>query len=72
MDYKENNCDKICRCSLDRIIDGDTIDVCIDLGFDVMTRKRCRLLELTHLKAGHQTKKKKHGLQSKQKLKELS
>jgi len=28
------------RCTLDRVIDGDTIDVNIDLGFDVWLHKQ--------------------------------
>lgn len=32
------------NCTLDRVIDGDTIDVNIDLGFDiVLTKQRVRL-----------------------------
>ena len=30
--------------SLERVVDGDTIDVNIDLGFDVCTKQRVRLL----------------------------
>ena len=30
--------------SLERVVDGDTIDVAIDLGFDVCTKQRVRLL----------------------------
>ena len=71
MEYKENNCDVKYRCSLDRVIDGDTIDVYIDLGFDVMTRKRCRLLGIDTPESRTSDKEeKKYGLQSKQKLKE--
>ena len=29
---------------LDRVVDGDTVDVRIDLGFDVWTKQRVRLL----------------------------
>ena len=41
--------------SLEKVVDGDTIDVNIDLGFDVCTKQRVRLLgidtpELTFLK----------------------
>ena len=32
--------------TLDRVIDGDTIDVIIDVGFRFTTRQRLRLLEL--------------------------
>ena len=32
------------NCTLDRVVDGDTIDVNIDLGFDiVLTKQRVRL-----------------------------
>ena len=30
--------------SLEKVVDGDTIDVNIDLGFDVCTKHRVRLL----------------------------
>ena len=30
--------------AIEKIVDGDTVDVLIDLGFDVMTRQRVRLL----------------------------
>lgn len=32
------------KCRLDRVIDGDTVDVDVDLGFDIwMSRQRIRL-----------------------------
>ena len=31
------------RVTLDRIVDGDTVDVVIDLGFDVLHKARIRL-----------------------------
>jgi len=31
------------NCVLDRVIDGDTVDATIDLGFDVTIHKRIRL-----------------------------
>ena len=31
------------RVALDRVVDGDTIDVVIDLGFDVLHKARIRL-----------------------------
>ena len=34
------------RATLDRIIDGDTIDVLLDLGFKVFTLQRLRLLAI--------------------------
>jgi micrococcal nuclease len=71
MDYPELNCDIKYKCTLDRIIDGDTIDVCIDLGFNVLTRKRCRLLGIDTPESRTSDKEeKKYGLLSKKKLKE--
>ena len=32
------------KATLDRVIDGDTIDVNIDLGFDISVKKRVRFL----------------------------
>lgn len=31
------------KCSLDRVVDGDTVDITIDLGFTITTRQRVRL-----------------------------
>lgn len=33
----------IYRAHVDRVVDGDTVDLTIDLGFDVLTRRRIRL-----------------------------
>jgi endonuclease YncB( thermonuclease family) len=30
-------------CTVDRVVDGDTIDVVLDLGFDIMFKSRVRL-----------------------------
>ena len=30
-------------CKVDRVVDGDTIDVVLDLGFDILYRSRVRL-----------------------------
>ena len=30
-------------CKVDRVVDGDTIDVILDLGFDILYRSRVRL-----------------------------
>lgn len=71
MDYPKLNCDIKYKCTLDRIIDGDTIDVCIDLGFNVLTRKRCRLIGIDTPESRTSDKEeKKYGLLSKKKLKE--
>jgi micrococcal nuclease len=50
------------RATLERIIDGDTIDVMLDLGFKVFTLQRLRLLAIDapergqpgHLEATHE------------------
>ena len=30
-------------CTVDRVVDGDTVDVVLDLGFDILYRSRVRL-----------------------------
>ena len=43
--YDQKPCEfkyKIDSCS--KVVDGDTVDVLIDLGFDVLIRQRVRLL----------------------------
>ena len=43
--YNVEACDfKYRVSSLEKVVDGDTIDVNIDLGFDVCTKQRVRLL----------------------------
>ena len=32
------------KAKLERVVDGDTLDASIDLGFDVTVRKRIRLV----------------------------
>ena len=57
--------------SVEKIIDGDTIDVNIDLGFDVSTKQRVRLLGIDTPESRTSDKEeKKYGLLSKQKLKD--
>ena len=71
MQYEEQGCDVKYKCSLERIVDGDTIDVNIDLGFDVMIRKRCRLLGIDTPESRTSDKEEKvYGLMSKKKLQE--
>ena len=36
-------------CTVDRVVDGDTIDVILDLGFDVSFKTRVRPVSYTHL-----------------------
>jgi len=57
--------------SISKIVDGDTIDVNIDLGFDVCTKQRVRLLGIdTPESRTSDAEEKKFGLLSKKKLKE--
>ena len=61
------------RCELIRVIDGDTIDVSIDLGFKVWLKKeRVRLLGIdTPESRTRNLAEKELGLASKRRLKEL-
>ena len=55
-----------------RIIDGDTVDAEIDLGFDVRTKKRIRLYGINTPESRTRNKaEKKRGLAAKQRLQEL-
>src|SRR6056300_1116039 len=57
--------------SLEKVVDGDTIDVNIDLGFDVCTKQRVRLLGIdTPESRTSDAEEKVFGLLSKKKLKE--
>ena len=44
---------------LDRVVDGDTCDALIDLGFNTYVKKRIRFMELIHGKAEREIKKKR-------------
>ena len=70
--YTQEPCEFIYRVSsLEKIVDGDTIDVSIDLGFDVCTKQRVRLLGIdTPESRTRDLTEKKFGLLSKKKLKE--
>jgi len=61
------------RCSLDRVIDGDTIDVHIDLGFKIiLSKERVRLLGInTPESRTRNLAEKALGLAAKARLKEL-
>ena len=60
------------RAKLDRVIDGDTIDANIDLGFDVSVHKRIRLTGIdTPESRTRDLAEKKLGLAAKERLKEL-
>ena len=60
------------KAKLDRVIDGDTIDVNIDLGFDITVHKRVRLAGIdTPESRTRDLEEKKRGLASKARLIEL-
>ena len=55
-----------------RVVDGDTIDADIDLGFDITIKKRIRLAEIDAPESRTRNlAEKKAGLASKERLKEL-
>jgi micrococcal nuclease len=70
--YTQEPCEFIYRVSsLEKVVDGDTIDVTIDLGFDVCTKQRVRLLGIDTPESRTSDKEEKvFGLLSKKKLKE--
>jgi len=70
--YTQEPCEFVYRVSsLEKVVDGDTIDVTLDLGFDVCTRQRVRLLGIdTPESRTSDAEEKKFGLLSKKKLKE--
>ena len=60
------------KVKLDRIIDGDTIDCYIDLGFDIQTKKRIRFAGInTPESRTRDLEEKKRGLAAKARLKEI-
>ena len=61
------------RCKVIRVIDGDTVDVDIDLAFDIMLRdERVRIMGIDTPESRTRDKvEKKFGLASKARLKEL-
>ena len=60
------------RAKLIRVIDGDTIDAIIDLGFDVWVKKRIRLngIDAPETRTKNLTEK-EHGLKTKAFLEEI-
>lgn len=70
--YSVEPCTFIYRVSsLSKVVDGDTIDVNIDLGFDVCTKQRVRLLGIDTPESRTSDKEEKRfGLLSKKKLRE--
>jgi len=60
------------NATLVRVVDGDTIDAMIDLGFDIWVKKRIRLFGINAPESRTKDlEEKKCGLSSKKKLKEL-
>ena len=58
------------KIKLDRVIDGDTIDAIIDLGFDVSVKKRIRFLGInTPESRTRDLEEKARGLAAKERLK---
>ena len=60
------------KIKLDRIIDGDTIDAYIDLGFDISVKKRIRFLGInTPESRTRDLEEKARGLAAKDRLKAI-
>ena len=60
------------KAKLDRVVDGDTIDVHIDLGFDITVHKRVRLAGIdTPESRTRDLEEKKRGLAAKYRLTEI-
>ena len=60
------------KIKLDRVIDGDTIDCYIDLGFNINTKKRIRFVGInTPESRTRDLEEKKRGLAAKARLKEI-
>ena len=60
------------KAKLDRVVDGDTVDVNIDLGFDISVHKRVRLAGIdTPESRTRDLAEKKLGLAAKSRLQEL-
>ena len=60
------------KAILDRVVDGDTIDVHIDLGFDVSVKKRIRFMGInTPESRTRDLEEKARGLAAKDRVKQL-
>jgi len=60
------------KAKLDRVVDGDTVDAIIDLGFDITVHKRIRLIGInTPESRTRDLEEKKRGLAAKQALIDL-
>ena len=59
-------------CKVDRVVDGDTVDVTVDLGFDIHHKARVRMMGIdTPESRTRNLEEKALGLASKARLKEL-
>ena len=62
----------IYRCVVTRVVDGDTVDADIDLGFNMFSKDRIRLMGLDTPESRTRNKHEKlHGLAAKNRLKSL-
>ena len=60
------------KCEIDRVVDGDTVDVVIDLGFDVLLKSRIRLHGIdTPETRTRDLEEKKYGIMAKEYLTKL-
>ena len=60
------------KIKLDRVVDGDTVDAYIDLGFDVSVKKRIRFMGInTPESRTRDLEEKAKGLAAKERVKEL-
>ena len=62
----------IYRCKLDRVVDGDTVDAMIDVGFDIWIKRRIRFKGMNAWESRTRNlEEKKLGLAAKDRLIEL-
>ena len=60
------------KAKLDRVVDGDTVDLFIDLGFGIWTKQRIRLFGInTPESRTRDLEEKKKGLAAKKRIREL-
>ena len=60
------------NCIIERVVDGDTVDVRVDVGFDVWTQQRVRLMGIdTPEKRTRDLREKKFGLIATARVEEL-
>ncbi len=60
------------NCTVERVVDGDTLDAFIDLGFNVIVRKRIRFYGINAPESRtRDLEEKKRGLAAKARLKEM-